>query len=74
MPIEIVIPAGTDMKYIGSYLAKFKNKVAKEGIMDDIRRKECHVKPSIAKRNKSAKARKEAAKLQKKREASLKDR
>lgn len=49
-----------------SMLRKFKKKVVKEGIMEDMKKKEFYKKPSIKKKEKSEIARKLAEKSTKK--------
>jgi small subunit ribosomal protein S21 len=49
-----------------SMLRKFKKKVVKEGIMEDMKKKEFYKKPSIKKKEKSETARKLAEKSTKK--------
>ena len=48
-------------------LAKFKKAVEQEGIMRELKKREHHVKPSVAKREKSREARANLKKLNKKR-------
>lgn len=49
-----------------SMLRKFKKKVVKEGIMEDMKKREFYKKPSIKKKEKSEAARKLAEKSTKK--------
>lgn len=51
---------------IDKLLKLFKKQVEKAGVMQDIRRKECYLKPSVAKTMKQKRARKEKAKRDKK--------
>lgn len=51
-----------DNESLESALKRFKRKCQKDGIIGDIRKKEFYDKPSVAKKKKSAAARKKARK------------
>ena len=59
-----VVNRGND--HIDKLLKIFKKQVEKSGILSDLRKKEHYDKPSLAKRRKSAQARKRAEKQRKK--------
>lgn len=58
---------------VESMMRRFRKKVEKEGVLDDMRKHEFYKKPSIKAREKSEAARKRAAKAERKRKKFEKD-